>query len=48
MADKNDDIKHLFEHLGLDPTDYQEIKGPTKVVESARRWSLLGLSLIHI
>lgn len=42
MADKNDDIKHLFEHLGLDPTDYQEIKGPTKVVESARRWSLLG------
>lgn len=42
MADKNDDIKHLFEHLGLDPTDYHELKGPTKVVESARRWSLLG------
>lgn len=42
MADKNDDIKHLFEHLGLDPGAYQEIKGPSKVSDSAKRWTLLS------
>ena len=30
MADRSDDIKQLFAHLGLNPTDYQELRGKTK------------------
>ncbi|MES2682864.1 MAG: BcsR/BcsP family cellulose biosynthesis protein [Pseudomonadota bacterium] len=45
MAEKNDDIKQLFSHLGLNPNDYQEIRSaPTAsatVTEAPRRWSLL-------
>ena len=45
MADKSDDIKQLFSHLGLNPNDYHEIRSaPTAnatVSEVPRRWSLL-------
>lgn len=35
MADRSDDIKQLFAHLGLNPTDYQEIKPAVSVSLSA-------------
>ena len=45
MAEKNDDIKNLFMNLGLNPSDYHEIRtAPTAnatVSEAPRRWSLL-------
>ncbi|MES2884727.1 MAG: BcsR/BcsP family cellulose biosynthesis protein [Pseudomonadota bacterium] len=45
MAEKSDDIKQLFSHLGLNPNDYHEIRSaPTAnatVSEAPRRWSLL-------
>jgi hypothetical protein len=48
MAEKNDDIKQLFTHLGLNPSDYQELRNADRVperkpdtVDSPRRWSLL-------
>lgn len=45
MAEKSDDIKQLFSHLGLNPSDYREIRSaPTAnatVSEAPRRWSLL-------
>ncbi len=45
MAEKNDDIKNLFLNLGLNPSDYHEIRtAPTAnvtVSEAPRRWSLL-------
>lgn len=45
MAEKSDDIKQLFSHLGLNPNDYHEIRSaPTMnatVSEAPRRWSLL-------
>lgn len=45
MAEKNDDIKNLFLNLGLNPSDYHEIRSaPTAnatVSEAPRRWSLL-------
>ena len=31
MADRSDDIKQLFAHLGLNPGDYQELRGRTRV-----------------
>lgn len=45
MSDKSDDIKQLFSHLGLNPSDYQEIRSAPSasatVSEAPRRWSLL-------
>lgn len=45
MAEKNDDIKNLFMNLGLNPSDYHEIRtAPSSnatVSEAPRRWSLL-------
>lgn len=45
MSDKSDDIKQLFSHLGLNPSDYQEIRSApasnATVTEAPRRWSLL-------
>jgi hypothetical protein len=45
MAEKSDDIKNLFMNLGLNPSDYHEIRSaPTAnatVSEAPRRWSLL-------
>ena len=45
MSDNSDDIKQLFAHLGLNPADYQEIRGAPPAAfnasEPSRRWSLL-------
>lgn len=45
MAEKSDDIKQLFSHLGLNPSDYREIRSAPSanatVSEAPRRWSLL-------
>lgn len=45
MSEKSDDIKQLFSHLGLNPSDYQEIRSAPSanatVTEAPRRWSLL-------
>lgn len=45
MAEKSDDIKQLFSHLGLNPSDYQEIRSAPSsgatMTEAPRRWSLL-------
>lgn len=45
MAEKNDDIKNLFMNLGLNPSDYHEIRtapsANATVSEAPRRWSLL-------
>lgn len=45
MVEKKDDIKQLFSHLGLNPSDYQEIRSAPSanatVSEAPRRWSLL-------
>lgn len=48
MAEKNDDIKQLFTHLGLNPSDYQEIRSAARTperhnesAETPRRWSLI-------
>jgi hypothetical protein len=45
MAEKNEDIKQLFTHLGLNPNDYQELRSaprtPNTHAEAPRRWSLL-------
>lgn len=45
MAEKSDDIKNLFLNLGLNPSDYHEIRSAPSanvtVSEAPRRWSLL-------
>ena len=41
MAERNDDIKSLFEHLGLDPTEYREVRTRKRPGEEASRWSLI-------
>ena len=45
MSEKSDDIKQLFSHLGLNPSDYQEIRSAPSsgatMTEAPRRWSLL-------
>lgn len=42
MADKSSDIQHLFEHLGLDPQDYREVRAKKEEQgEHVDRWSLL-------
>lgn len=45
MSEKSDDIKQLFSHLGLNPSDYQEIRSAPSanatVTEAPRRWALL-------
>lgn len=51
MAEKSDDIKQLFSHLGLNPSDYQEIRSAPSanatVTETPRRWSLLQATSKH-
>ena len=43
MADKSSDIQHLFEHLGLDPQDYREVRAKKEEQgEHVDRWSLLS------
>jgi len=41
MAERNDDIKQLFSHLGLNPSDYQELRVPPRKIvpgaETSRR-----------
>ena len=45
MAQKNDDIKNLFMNLGLNPSDYHEIRSApmanVTMTDAPRRWSLL-------
>lgn len=45
MAEKSDDIRQLFSHLGLNPGDYHEIRSAplanATVGEAPRRWPLL-------
>lgn len=45
MSEKSDDIKQLFSHLGLNPSDYQEIRNAPSagatMTDAPRRWSLL-------
>lgn len=51
MSEKSDDIKQLFSHLGLNPSDYQEIRSAPSanatVTEAPRRWSLLQATTQH-
>ena len=41
MAERNDDIKSLFEHLGLDPSEYREVRARKRPSSDAGRWSLI-------
>lgn len=41
MSERDDDIKSLFEHLGLDPADYREVRPRSRTSAERGRWSLL-------